>query len=159
MRNHFKDIKSAEYFCLKMLIICAILIVNSSAAGLEMSMNPDVVKQGETIVIKIERENEPVPGVKVSCKFRPNSACEEVKSVGVTGDDGILKWTPDTAGIVTITAKSGDAEDAESISKHISIRYSEVPVEFMVVFAGAGFILFGGLSFALKKNFSGDSAA
>lgn len=76
--------------------------------------------------------------------YRPSAAISHT-DVLLTQGAATYTWTPSTAGVVRLAA-GGTAQN-------VSVRYVRPPLSGIMVLLIAGFILFGGAIYALRKLF------
>ncbi len=77
--------------------------------------------------------------------YRPSAAVSHTDHVRTDGAQTLV-WTPSTAGVVRLAA--GD------VAQNVSVRYVSPPISGIFVLLIAGFILFGGAIYALRKLFA-----
>lgn len=106
--------------------------------------------RGEPVEIRLAAPGgTPLPGVTISARYRPNSETTHTESLGVTGPDGSLSWTPADAGVVTLQA-AGEG-GAPPIAQHqVAVRFGAFPAVGLLVMLGAATLLFGGAAFGFR---------
>lgn len=98
--------------------------------------------RGETTEIRVEgADGQPLPGVALRARYRPNSETAHTAELGATDAAGRVAWTPDDAGVVLLEA--GDT--AAPLAQHrVSVRFGGFPPLGLLVMAVAAVLLFGG---------------
>ena len=99
-----------------------------------------LVRDRQTVVRVLDETGLPASGRIVTADYFPNSMVERTDSLGVSDSTGMVRWTPEFAGIVTL----GASKDGASTSLSVSVRFPGVPAGAVLVFIAAGVILLGG---------------
>ncbi|MHC4944563.1 MAG: hypothetical protein ACYTG7_16215 [Planctomycetota bacterium] len=104
-----------------------------------------VLVKGEAHVLSLTVD---VPEeVFLSVIYRPNSATEMKEDPAPFSEEGMITWTPQAAGIATLTVLDGAGETITS--EDVSICYSGIPASGILTMILAGVLLFGGAAFSL----------
>jgi hypothetical protein len=86
-----------------------------------------------------------VEGARVDITYRPESRVEKSVSPGATNSAGIVRWTPEEAGVVTITAAWTEQDSiAGSATINISVKFASTPASGVAIMIFAGLLLLGG---------------
>jgi hypothetical protein len=110
--------------------------------------------RGETVAVGVEgADGRPLAGVEVRARYRPNSETAHSASLGRTGADGRVDWTPDDAGVVLLEA---GPEDAATATTRVSVRFGSFPPLGLLVMVVAALLLFGGAALGFYWLMSGD---
>lgn len=127
----------ARYPLLAMLV----LSVAFSSAAEVISVDPDFPVQGKEARVRVTNEvGMPLAGARVRVTYRPESRVAVEADIGRTDSFGMVRWVPEDAGIVTLTAESPSGRTTRAFS----VRFSAVPKLGVLVLALAGIILIGG---------------
>lgn len=130
--------------CLTLLCLAAPASAQDAAqTATTITVLPETPVLGEETALTFDA---PVDAVVFT--YRPNSAIPLVDTVRVGGFASI-KWRPSQAGVVRVAVPGGP-------SRNLSVRFSEWPLSGIFVLLVAGFILFGGAAYAMRKLLSGD---
>ncbi len=104
--------------------------------------------EGERAVVRvIADDGAPVTGALVRVTYRPGSSVETHAEVGRTDAGGAVAWTPELAGIATLSAEWTDG----SASANVSVRFHHAPVAGLVIMIVAGVILVGGSVVRIRR--------
>ncbi len=98
----------------------------------------EVVRIGVPVTVAVEGAD------TLYVVYRPNAAVSQ-RDVVLTGGAARVAWTPERAGVVQLVAGAS--------KQNVSVRYVTPPAGGIFVLLVAGFILFGGAAYALKKLF------
>lgn len=116
-----------------------LLLAGSAQAGIEL---PEMVTAGQpTTVVVTSADGTPLAGMEVKVLYRPGSQVSSSQTVGVTDAAGNIAWSPEHAGLVTL---SGTSPDGTVLSSNFAIRFAGVPVSGVLIMLGAGILLYGG---------------
>ena len=121
------------------LVWIALLTVGLGA--LEVEVGEQFPVRGKQVTVEVKSDGTPAAGVKLEALYAPNSKVSSRQSVGTTDENGQLVWTPERAGLVTLTATQGELES----QKVVSIRYDRFKPTGILTMVLAGCILFGGI--------------
>lgn len=120
------------------------LLVLAPGARADFVTDPVHPTQGEaTRVALTDAAGAPLAGVEVVARYRPGSRVESTETLGRTGADGSLPWSPRAAGVVTL--QTAGEEGVPSITRNLSVRYKGLPLPGLVIMILAGLILYGGV--------------
>ena len=86
----------------------------------------------------------------IEALYRPGSETAEVDSLGAFAADGTFLWTPRTPGLSTLTVFT--ASDSSVATRNIAVRFDSIPALGIVIFLGAGILLFGGTTTMLRRS-------
>ncbi|TNE47239.1 MAG: hypothetical protein EP343_20605 [Deltaproteobacteria bacterium] len=119
-----------------------------------------VVNKPATVTVTADKQAS--SGVKISVVYYPYSeASVTVMEKLRTDTGGTLQWTPKSPGLVIVKAVKADGKDKKGKTKYktlakttVSVQYDGLPMGGLLVFALAGFLLFGGMTFGFFKAFS-----
>jgi hypothetical protein len=106
--------------------------------------------EGKSCVLTLLDSGVPVSGARVTATFRPNSEVATTKDLGITSTSGQLSWTPDEAGIATLTA---EAEGLDPVDLTVSVKFKRPSALGIAILLLAGMILFGGNGYSFAKTF------
>ncbi len=122
------------------------LVAAAAGAGADITVDPAFPTTGKPAVVRVAGEAGPVAGARVSVLYRPGSEVSRTDSLGVTGSDGALSWTPVEAGVATISAGVPDSTGAiVAQSRNLSVRFRGLPASGLFILIAAGVILYGGV--------------
>ncbi len=124
----------------------------ATGGDLTICVDPGYPSQGRPCRIRVTRDGQPAADAMLAVTYRPNSEVSHVDTLGRADETGVLMWTPQDAGIATLSAAVGDAAPCELI---VSVRFRGIPVAGVIVMVVAGLILFGGNSYSFAKTFGG----
>jgi len=131
--------------------IAPVLVALGLAAGparAGIDTTPVFPTEGQQATISVTADDgAPVAGAAVEAVYRPGSKVSRSETLGTTGPDGRLTWTPDGAGIVSLQT-SGEGQPA--LSTNLSVRFRGVPLSGLVILLGAGVILYGGVIWGFR---------
>jgi len=123
------------------LFLLVVLLVPTAPARAGIETIPETVEEQENTAILItDDQGAPLKGVEVQAIYRPGSEVSRTESLGLTGVDGMVSWTPDGAGLVSLQTVG---EGAPALSINLSVRYRRVPFLGLVILIAAGVILYG----------------
>jgi hypothetical protein len=110
--------------------------------------------RGETVTVGVEgADGRPQADVEIRARYRPNSETAHSSSLGRTGAEGRVDWTPDDAGVVLLEA---GPEDAPTATTRVSVRFGSFPPLGLLVMVVAALILFGGSALGFYWLMTGD---
>lgn len=104
--------------------------------------------RGQKIVVRLTGVEDPSQW-QLTMTYRPNSATEKTTPPTSFGADGLLRLTPQSSGIVALTAKGPGEKD--KISFNIAVRFPSPPISGIIILLFAGTILFGGAGYSLLR--------
>lgn len=127
----------------KSVVLWLLLLAAAAPAWAGIEADPPLPTEGEAAtVIVTDDDGNPVRGVELTAVYRPGSRVEHKETLGLTGTDGSLTWSPASAGVVTL---STTGEGAPALSQNLSVRYRGVPLPGLIILILAGVILYGGV--------------
>jgi len=110
------------------------------------------VQDEETRIRVTDATGTPVNGAEVMVTYRPGSSVSREDAVGQSGSDGGIEWTPQQAGIATITATWHEADDVDvSSSATVSVKFASPPVGGLLIMIIAGLLLVVGSAVRITK--------
>jgi len=112
--------------------------------------------RGEPTTLTVSTEQGPAPGVIVEVLYRPNSQTSHTETLPPTGADGTVPWTPDDAGLATLTAHSPGQPEAVIASRNVAVRFGGFPASGVGMMVLAGILLFGGSGLGFLLLFRDD---
>ncbi len=126
-----------------LLLTCGIETAVSQGTIILQTQFP-VQKEKTRILVQTQSGN-PIAGAKVIATYRPGSRVEADSEVGITDAGGAVDWTPEEAGIVSLSAVY-PAEDGTDIQlqTNISVRFASTPLSGVLIMLLAGTLLIGG---------------
>ncbi len=119
------------------LVIVGLLCAQAQA---QIELSNDTPSVDEVITVTLAE-----PATELMVTYRPNSGVVEKTPITLAEASTTFSWTPDRAGIATLSAGSA--------SKNVSIRFSSFPLLGLMIMLGAASILFGGAFFAFRILF------
>lgn len=125
------------------LSFALVLCLASPAARAEIVLdNESPVREESTTIRVTDAEGNPVPGAAVEVTYRPGSSVSRVAPVGRADAAGTLTWTPQEAGIATITATwEGPGHSPATSSATVSVRFQSPPIDGILIMVFAGVLL------------------
>ncbi len=123
---------------MKKVLILILLMLPAFALEVEVAEKYPV--RGQAVAVTVVDEG-PVEGAEVVALYVPNSKVSKEVPLGKTDAEGRLSWTPERAGLVTLTATVGE-QTAKAVA---SVRFDSFPPSGMGVMIFAGLLLFGGM--------------
>jgi hypothetical protein len=128
-----------------LLVLVSLALVNAPAYG-SIVLDEQYPEQDKPARIQVtDSDGNLVPGASVAVTYRPGSKVSKTAEVGRTADDGAVEWTPQDAGIATITASwTGSGEATVTASRTVSVRFSSPPMEGILIMIVAGVLLIVG---------------
>lgn len=123
---------------IKSIIIYLTIFIYSPLvkANIEIS---DKIVAGESTPMKLSS----VSSDTISFTYRPNSIISFNDTIITSGTENEIIWTPERAGIVSISSK-------HSGSKNVSVYFNGISYSGIFVLILAALILFGGVLFSFK---------
>jgi len=129
------------------------LVLAGAAAGTavparaDIAVSPEAPVAGRAATVTVTAGQAPAAGATVQAIYRPGSEVSHIETVGVTGSDGSVAWTPEDAGVVTLKASIPSPAGKEPVeeSRNLSVRFNGAPVFGVVIMILAGVILYGGV--------------
>lgn len=118
------------------------LLLVPVAAQAQLVDGSSLVLRGEPVQVSTITPEGPVDTLTVI--YRPNAILAR-RVYLPTGGASTVEWTPETAGVVRLVAGA--------VEQNVSVRYRRPPIGGIMVLLLAGFILFGGATFAFRKLF------
>lgn len=137
MRNH----RALPWLAAGLLATAAPL-----AAG-EIALDADYPLRGEATVVTVTGDGgAPAAGAVVEALYRPNSQTSHSETLPPADGAGQVRWVPEDAGIVTLTAHppGAGAETPPLATVNVAVRYGGFPGRGVVIMVIAGVLLFGG---------------
>lgn len=128
------------------LLAAGLLAALPAAAG-DIALDADYPLRGEATVVTVTGDGgAPAAGAVVEALYRPNSQTSHSETLPPTDASGQVRWVPDDAGIVTLTAHpAGAGADTPALaSLNVAVRYGRFPGRGVVIMVIAGVLLFGG---------------
>ena len=132
-------------------VAMAVLLTAPAGAG-TLSLSEEFPTAGEPVTVTLMDSPGDPTQYTLSATYRPNSATEKTVDVAVFGPGGALAWTPADEGIVRLAA-ARQGEDPAAVAS-VAVRFDGAPIGGLAVMLAAGFILFGGASWALRISFA-----
>lgn len=129
-----------------LLLLALSLVPTAARAGVEPA--DGTLREGAATSLVITRaDGTPAAGAAVVATYRPGSNIPHEVALGTAGEDGRLAWTPEQAGLVTVSATAPAAGELaeETSSVNLSVRHAGTPVGGLVIMLLAGIILYGGV--------------
>lgn len=142
------------------IFLFAIALMLSASGAAELQLSETFPTKGEATTITVTSDSgEPATGLLVKATYSPNASASItiIDTVGVSGDQGKVVWTPHTEGIVMLQAVKterrigGELQETVVAQKNVSVKFAEIPPSGVFIFLFAGTILFGGIVFAYRK--------
>jgi hypothetical protein len=115
------------------------------AALAQIAVSPEAPVRGQPVEVVLD-----TPAEALLVTYRPNSGIAVEETVPVDGTRAV--WTPSRAGVVALATPEG-------ATRNVSVRFDETPVGGLLILIGAGLVLFGGATFAMRALLSDDPAA
>lgn len=125
-----------------LLLLAALL---SAPALAQIAVSPEAPVRGQPVTVTLD-----APAEALLVTYRPNSGIAVEETVPVTGTTAT--WTPSRAGVVGLATPDG-------ASRNVSVRFDRTPLSGLFILIGAGVVLFGGATFAMRALLSDDEAA
>ena len=122
----------------------------ASAGSLNLCTDVTFPGEGRSCLLTLQDAGAPVGDATISVTFRPNSEVASTKVLGTTDDSGRLLWTPDEAGIATLSAA---VEGADPVDLTVSVKFQRPSAFGIAILILAGMILFGGNGYSFAKTF------
>jgi hypothetical protein len=139
-------------FCLTALLIFA-LDAGSVLAQASIKVAKSYPTQDEPVQLTVTDDfGAPVAGAEVVAVYRPGSSVSREESIGRSDASGMVNWTPSDAGLATITATwtAGGGDDLIATTT-VSVRFSGVPINGIIIMILAGFLLVVGSIIRIYK--------
>lgn len=132
------------------LLAACVITAPLAFADVTMRLEEEFPLKNAPVTITLDGRD---PGVNydLHVTYRPNSETSKEEKIGsiAAGDAaGSIQWTPQDAGITSVRVMSGEEQ---LVSKNIAVRFDKAPVSGILVFLGAGFLLFGGATTAMRR--------
>ncbi len=127
--------------------VLAIATAGAAAAGIEV---PEPLVAGRDVIVRLEAGGSPVSGAVLTAIYHPRSRVAREETVGVSGADGSLAWTPRAAGLVRLRAEP--AAGAGELSRDLAVRFAGVPPPGVLTLVLAAAILGSGLVAGLRSG-------
>jgi hypothetical protein len=112
-------------------------------------------KQGVATTVTVTQDDgSPLAGAAVTAVYRPGSNVSHTETLGSTGAEGTVSWTPGDAGLVSLQATpppTPDTPQPAPMSVNLSVLYAGVPRNGLIVLLAAGFLLYGGVIWGFAK--------
>ena len=125
----------------------------SYASQITVSDEFPLIHRTTTITV-LDQQGAPVEGAVIGLTYRPNSMVERSLILeDLTDSLGTIPWTPDVAGICSITASDTLLPDSLITSTDVSVRFRSFSLQGIVVFLVAFVVLFGGTTFSIIMLF------
>lgn len=137
---------------------------DTAVATLELVVKPALVLPkdlkypvtGEAVTITLHR----IPAL--CFVYQPDSRVVKLQTMATAGKTQV-SWKPERHGIVTIRAMTQAIKDPKqchdkkkvAASIDVSVKFSGLPLSGVLIFFGAGLILFGGVWFSMRLIFAG----
>lgn len=103
------------------------------------------VQDEQTRIHVTDSSGAPITGANVMVTYRPGSSVSREDVVGKSGADGALAWTPQQAGIATITATWHEGSEADiTSSATVSVKFASPPAGGILIMIVAGLLLIVG---------------
>lgn len=115
----------------------------SVALGAEIRLSTDAPVEGEPVQVTV------VDAAELVVTYRPGSAVEATQTLQLD-PGGTAQWVPAQPGLAVLAAGTA--------SRPVSVRFSGVPWNGVLVFLVAGGLLFGGIGFAFSRLMRGGAA-
>ncbi|MCZ6766845.1 MAG: hypothetical protein O7D32_07925 [bacterium] len=110
------------------------------------------VQDEQTRIHVTDSSGAPVTGADVMVTYRPGSSVSREDSVGQSGMDGALAWTPQQAGIATITATWQEENETDiTSSATVSVKFASPPFGGILIMTVAGLLLIVGSVVRITK--------
>ena len=130
--------------CLAALLLAAGAHV-AQAASIDLEARDLVI--GEPIVLTVTPDDGTAADWTVTADYFPNSVVEQTESIGMTDSAGMVVWTPQHAGIVSLYAARG----GDTVGRSVGVQFAALPVGAALMFLIAGTILLGCAGWALVR--------
>ena len=137
MKRDTRHSPATKRICLSILAIVGLLCAQAQA---QIELSNDKPAVDEIITVTLAE-----PATELMVTYRPNSGVVAKIPITLAEASTTFTWTPDRAGIATLSAGSA--------SKNVSIRFSSFPFLGLLIMLGAAGILFGGALFAFRVLF------
>ena len=131
-----------KIFRIALIGLFVITLAPMAFADIELDRAPAVIGHEVTLTI-VSQNKQPAVDTPVSVTYYPNSEIKRTVELGRTNAEGQLRWTPEHAGLSTISA--------DEQSKTFGVRFDGMPPGALVVFLIAGTLLFGGISIGVSR--------
>lgn len=155
---------------LLILIAFFMLTATSAIAAPKLVLEEDYPTIGEKIrVTLLEYENP--EGVCFVVTYRPNSATSQVAALGQFDAKGNFLWKPEKPGITSLVAWAlktdqlncqtdftalTDPKLKKAVEKvasiNVAVKFASTPIDGVIVMLFAGFLLFGGTIWSLRRT-------
>lgn len=129
------------------LLMGAVLVapLTATAAGrIELGDEYPVIHKSTLIHVR-DASGKSIEGALIDITYRPESQVEKTVTVGTTNNAGIVRWTPEDVGVVTISAAWTEEDStAGTATSNISVKFASLPVDGIAIMIFAGLLLLGG---------------
>lgn len=126
-------------------VILAAPVTRAAAAGRIDTGDQYPVVGKETIIHVRDSSGRLIEGALIDITYRPESQVEKLVSLGATNQAGIVRWTPEDAGVVTIAASWTENDSTVATgTRNVSVRFASLPVNGLAIMILAGLLLLGG---------------
>lgn len=132
---------------LLLAILCGAMPLSAAHAAIVLPDTPAV--EGAPVVIRLLSDDAPRAGETVRAVYYPATEVERHEDACTTDAEGQCTWTPDIAGLVRLETSDDD--------RIVSVRYAAVPRSAVAIFALAGTLLFGGLTWSMRRMLRDDA--
>ncbi len=135
-----------------LLVACG--VAGPAAADVTMTVAEEFPLRNAPVTITVDGRD-PGTSYDLHVTYRPNSETakeEKIGTIAAGAASGSIQWTPQDAGITSVRVMSGEEQLA---SKNIAVRFDKAPISGILVFLGAGFLLFGGATTAMRRALGG----
>jgi hypothetical protein len=122
----------------------------AGSGSLELCTDVTFPGEGRPCVLTLRDSEGAVSGARITVTFRPNSEVATTNELGATDAAGRFTWTPDEAGIATLTA---EAESYDPVDLTVSVKFQRPSALGIAILIVAGMLLFGGNGYSFAKTF------
>jgi len=139
---------SSAFAVVFVLFVAVSVLAGTQAARADVVLETRYPVAGTPCEVLVQDDaNLPRPGATVSVTYRPGSSVERPSRVGTTDDSGRVVWTPELAGIATVTASWAGG----STRANVSVQFSHPPLSGLLIMVFAGIVLVGGSAVRIRR--------
>ncbi|NNE07261.1 MAG: hypothetical protein HKN20_01740 [Gemmatimonadetes bacterium] len=140
----------SRLFAIAFLCVGAFLTPGGARGEVTLTLADEFPERGTPVAILLSG-CEPGTEYTIDVTYRPNSETSFDETVGTVVADAYLAtipWQPLDAGITEVRVLHGEEK---LTSRNVAVRFDRVPFSGILVFLGAGVLLFGGAMTSMRR--------